>query len=262
MRATIKSIEFIEENEKKGFLVKLDTEDGEKAFGGFAGPISFRELFFGLLSICDNFDISDLAKVKGEKVSCLLEGPSNIEKRIVSVGRGRNFLVYDKVKGFITKTFSEKEIDALRESDDIAEGSILEITSSQLAIFMPLKFKGYFQSFYSPQIFNGMGYPLVSEELSDDKLMETCLLSMQYIKEFMQTILGTTYLYDEEENKTRYEVECYFDEFGNVVSVGKNSCIDGSVMPVFINKCGESYYLNNEPLVRKTMDNIGLKLGY
>lgn len=107
-----------------------------------------------------------------------------------------------------------------------------------------------------------MGYTLVSEELSDDELMKTSLLSMQYIKEFMQTILGTTYLYDEEENKTRYEVECYFDEFGNVVSVGKNSCIDGSVMPVFINKCGESYYLNNEPLVRKTMDNKGLKLEF
>lgn len=147
MRATIKSIEFIEENEKKGFLVKLDTEDGEKNFGGFAGPISFRELFFGLLSICDNFDISDLVKVKEEKVSCLLEGPSNIEKKIVSIGRVRNFLAYDKVKGFITKTFSEKEMDELRESYSIAERSILEINSSHLAIFTSLKFKGYFSRF-------------------------------------------------------------------------------------------------------------------
>lgn len=90
----------------------------------------------------------------------MLEGTSNIEKKIFSIGRGRNFLPYDKVKG-------------------------------------------YFQGYYSPQIFNGMGYTLVSEELSDDELMKTSLLSMQYIKEFMQTILRTTYLYDEEENKTR-----------------------------------------------------------
>lgn len=94
-------------------------------------------------------------------------------------------------------------MDELRESDSIAEGSILEINSSHLAIFTSLKFKGYFQGYYSPQIFNGMGYTLVSEELSDDELMKTSLLSMQYIKEFMQTILRTTYLYDEEENKTR-----------------------------------------------------------
>lgn len=260
MECFIKSIKLISEGDSHGFLVEVETEDGIKNFGGITDHKSFRKLFFGLLSICNNYDISDLAKVKNKKIACLFEHPDSLEQKIAAVGSGSRFLVNDNNEGYVSKKFNYKMRKLLKSINALQTGKIISVTSASLTIYMTFDFKCFSQGVNAPKIFAGLGYPLVSSPLSEEDEEYAGRVSESYIVNLMKTVFGTEYLYDERKNPTRYKVQYLLDENGDIVSLGNTVYIEGIETPLFINKYDESYKLEREPLKKNSKNNKMLEV--
>lgn len=250
MRGILKDIKLISDDGHYGFEARISTESGVKTFGGLADSKSFRKLFFGLLVVCNNFDISDLACVKGKRVACLFEHPDSLEQKIAAVGSGSKFLVYDDKEGYVTKKIDYKTRKLMKSVNAIQNGRIAGITSSSLTIWMTFEFKYFSQGVSAPRIFVGMGYPLVTSPLTPEYEEYAGKVSDSYIVEFMNTVLRTEYLYDERVNDNRYYVQCEYNEDGEIVSLGNTVYIEGIEHEVFINKYGSEYKLEEEPIKR------------
>lgn len=255
MECFIKNIKLISKDDNHGFLVKVETEDGIKTFGGLTDHKSFRKLFFGLLSICNNYDISDLAKVKNKKVACLFEHPDSLEQKIAAVGSGSRFLVNDNNEGYVSKKFDFKMRKLLKSINVLQTGRIVSVTSASLTIYMTFDFKCFSQGVNAPKIFAGLGYPLVTSPLSEENEEYAGKLSESYIVNLMKTVFDTEYLYDEKKNPTRYKAQYLLDENDDIVSLGNTVYLEGIETPLFINKYDESYKLEREPLKKKSKNN-------
>lgn len=259
MNAIIKSVKLLEENEKYGLEVTLSTEEGIKKFGTLTDNGSFRKLFFGILSVCNNYDISNLSKTKGKRISVLLEKPNSLNQRIASVGSKSKFLLSDKNDKFITKKFNYKEIKLLKTIGVFQTGTICYIQSASGTVCMMLEFKGYTQGATGPNLYVGMGYPLMSHDLGEEELKFVENYSSSYLAGLIKTILNTKYLYHEKRNKDVYEVECILDEQGNVISIGNTPVIESKDTPVYINKYANEYRLEAHAPIIKKEENKTLK---
>lgn len=244
MKGIIKSIQLIEDNEDCGFLVKIEGDNEVKEFGGLTDNSSFRRLFFGFLSILNNYDLADLTNMKGSILSCLIDKPDSIDSRIAAVGNKNRFLVKDKNRGYITQKLNFSERRLLKSIGVLEKGKIISIKSASGTICMTLEFSGYVQGVTGPNMFVGLGYPLVSRELKEGEEEFVSNYSASYIREFIKTVLNTRYLYKQGNNEDKYEVEYYLDNDGNIISIGNMVNIDGEDTPVFINKRGNNYTLD------------------
>lgn len=247
MQATIKYIKLLNKNDNYGFEIGLDTEEGVKKFGSITDKLSFRRLFFGILSICNNFDISDLSKTTGEKVSTIIEYPNTLNQRIASIGSKYNFLFHNKEDRYVTKKLNYKEKKLLKMVNAMQTAKIISIKSMSGTICMLFEFAGYTQGATGPHLFVGMGYPLSHRELTDEEKEFVGNYSSTYIAGLISTILNTKYLYHEKKNKDVYQVECVLDELGNVVSIGNQSTIENREIPVYINNYDNEYHLEATP---------------
>lgn len=260
MKAKIKSIKLLEASEEYGFEITLSTEEGIKKFGQITDKGSFRKLFFGILSICNNYDISDLSKTKGKKVSVLLEKPNSLNQKISAIGTKSRLLLSDKGNKFITKKFNYKEIKLLKVLDVFQTGKILNIKSASGTVCMIIDFEGYTQGATGPNLYVGMGYPLNNHNLGKEELEFVENYSSSYIVGLIKTILDTKYLYHEKSNNDVYEVECVLDEQGNVISIGNMSKVESKDIAIYINKNGDKYTLESHPLALNQSENKSLKL--
>lgn len=259
MKATIKNVKLLEENDQYGLVITLATEEGIKKFGGITDHASFRKLFFGVLSVCDNYDISELSGTKGNKISVIVEEPNSLNQKIAAVGNKSKFLLNDKGDKFITKNFSYKEMKLLRNIDVVQTGKIAYVKSQSGTICMIFEFKGYTQGATGPNLYVGMGYPLSERKLNEEEAKFVENYSSSYIAGLIKTILNTKYLYHEKRNNQVYEVKCVLDEGGNVVSIGNTCTIEKSETPIYINKYDDEYRLEATPLVPKKDVNYILK---
>lgn len=259
MKAKIKYVKLLEEDGDYGFEVALSTEEGTKKFGGITDKSSFRKLFFGILSACNNYDLSDLSRVKGRKISAIIERQNTFNQRIASIGNKSKFLINDKNDGFIIKKFNYKETKLLKAIQVIQTGKIVSIRSASGTICMVFEFKGYSQGTTGPNLYVGMGYPLNKQTLTDEEAEFVADYSSSYIAGLIKTILNTKYLYHEKRNKKEYNVNCTLDELGNVVSIGNIVEIDKRMIPVYINKYDNEYRLEETPLQIKKASNQALK---
>lgn len=257
MNAIIKSVKLLEEKEKYGLEITLSTEEGIKKFGTITDNGSFRKLFFGILSVCNNYDISDLTKTKGKRISVLLENPNTLNQRIAAVGNKSNILLRNKEDyQYIPKKFNYKEIKFLKAIDVFKTGRINSIQSASGTICMTLEFKIFTQIAVGPNLYVGMGYPLISRNLDEENLKFVENYSSSYLAGLIKTILNTKYLYHEKHNKDVYEVECVLDGQGNVISIGNTTQIESKDTPVYINKYDDEYHLEAYPLeLNKNVNN-------
>lgn len=248
MKAKIKYVKLLEENGDYGFEVALSTVEGIKKFGGITDKGSFRKLFFGILSVCNNYDLSDLSKIKGRKISAIMEHPDTFNQRIASIGNRSKFLINDKNNGFVIKKFNYKEKKLLKSIKVIQTGKIVSIRSASGTICMLFKFKGCSQGTSGPNLYTGMAYPLNKHTLTDEEAEFVANNSCSYIAGLIKVILNTKYLYHEKKNKQEYNVDYTLDELGNVVSIGNLVEIDNRMKPVYINRYDNEYRLEETPL--------------
>lgn len=248
MQATIKHVKLLENNGEYGFEIVLSTEEGIKKFGNITDKASFRKLFFGILSLCNNYDISELSGTKGQKISVLVEKANSLDQRIAAVGNKSKFLLSDNGDKFIIKKFNYKEIKLLKYFETIQTGKIVSMKSASGTICMILEFKGYTQGATGPNLYVGMGYPLSYRNLNEEEANYVANYSSSYIAGLIKTVLNTKYLYHEKRNKQIYEVECVLDSQGNVISLGNTVKIENKETPVYINKYDSEYRLEEAPL--------------
>lgn len=257
MRGIIKSIKLIEENNEFGFLVEVLDGDNVKKFGGLMEQRDLRKVFFGLLSVLNNYDIASLANIKGKRLSCLVEKPDTLYQRIAAIGNKNIFLVNDKNEGWTTKRIGFKERRLLKSINSLQTGKVINIQSMSGTICMTFDLPSGYQACAGPSLFVGLGYPLVSRELSEDEERFVAQYSSNYIASFIKTISPSKYLYrDKGENK--YEVLYEVDESGDVVSIGNTVFVEDRDVPVFINKKDSSYSLEDKP-IKKSVKRLNKK---
>lgn len=247
MKAKIKYIKLLEDNNKYGFLVGLDVCGKVKTFGGITDKVSFRKFFFGLLSIVNNYDITDLACVKGARVSCLFEYPDTLNQRISAIGYKSKFMVNDKNEGYVTRILGFRYRQILRNIKAIQDGTISSIKSMSGTICTIIDFDSFSQSTVGPNLFVGLGYPLSTRSLDKSTQEFVTSYSNSYIVELIKTVIRSKYLYNAKKNSNEYYVECLEDEFGNIISLGGIATIEGHEKEIFINKENEEYKLSDKP---------------